>query len=944
MTIIVGLILIILNFLLLVYRYGYALYHVQEIILSVNFIYIIVASALPFLWWIYSTKEDMWHFYKRKKATLLLCVSNASACIVQILWTFIFDVLVVKICQIPTGRNLDAQMIFILCRLALGLSAFLAFYAIFALMRNLYENDEIRENIEVIRWQHLVDTRANKKTAYDLDILRKMEDGKKMLIYDVDRFVHMFILGSSGTGKTSSTITPAIICDFDQKVSNREKRIPLLSKFMKEGRGVVYKKEKRQLEEYDIIPTNTENKETLEKIRDQYPDVGATVMAPDNSLNVDVIKLAEVRDIVVNVIDPIFTYKNKNIRMKGLNPFFVQIGLEPEKRVIEIINKAQNFAEVLLAVSEIHGVGDQYFRDINSSVTTNISILCMLDANLNGRQTNIAQIQSCIADFGKLRPIVDDIQEKLHIHVIVHEVSSKKSARVDAKKPNMDQINAPDISELGSDDLVFDEIETEEEIPELWRQKGITLEQYNKMLREEGESYAENIHFALQELLGAGSEKMFDQARGLRNILQNLLMEPRVRRILSAPEESIIDFDKALANGEVTVVNTALELGPTSSTALGLFIMLSMNMAVLRRPAQNRTNHFVYIDESSQYMHPMFENMFALFRKYKVGVVMAIQSLSQMDKTDTTRYLKGVIMGAGIHIVFGRTDPDTMKYYEEIAGISHKETVQVQTSSNSEFNPNYNINSGRRKTVEEKQAVEGHQIRIRDFQEVTVFMVKKGQVLKGIHAKTSFPKKSDYRERKVLHLDLDKYAEEDPQLKFIRERNEANDNAEKIIREKYSTSQRVMNVKDEEDSIQTLPSFYGEDEKRLGNIADYDEIKQRMGAVSMLADSVNAKAYVMESEDDEDEPVATLDGALLRPRKSRSEENKKKTVQRVDKKKSERKNTVRKEDDIDFGNFLEDENTVFSDVKNEPDEEEYEDENDILAAELAKLNGERKDM
>lgn len=943
MLIIVGLILIILHFLILVYRYGYALYHVQEIIFSVNLIYIIVASALPFLWWIYSTKEDTWHFYKRKKATLILCIANSAACTVQILWTFIFDVVVVRICQIQTGRNLDAQMLFVLCRIVLGLTAFLAFYAIYATMCNLYENDEIRENIEVIRWQHLVDTRKNKRTAYDLDILRKMEDGKKMLIYDVDRFVHMFILGSSGTGKTSSTITPAIICDFDKKLSNREKRLPLLSKFMKEGRGIVYKKEKRQLDEYDIIPTNAENKEILEKIRDEYPDVGATVMAPDNSLNVDVIKLAEVREIVVNVIDPIFTYKNKNIRMKGLNPFFVQIGLEPEKRVIEIINKAQNFAEVLLAVSEIHGVGDQYFRDINSSVTTNISILCMLDANLNGRQTNIAQIQSCIADFGKLRPIVDDIQEKLHIHVIVHEVSSKKSTRVDSKKPNMDQINAPDISELSSDNLIFDEIETEEEIPALWRQKGITLEQYNKMLREEGESYAENIHFALQELLGAGSEKMFDQARGLRNILQNLLMEPRVRRILSAPEDAILDFDKALANGEITVVNTGLELGQTSSTALGLFIMLSMNMAVLRRPAQNRTNHFIYIDEASQYMHQMFENMFALFRKYKVGVVMAIQSLSQMDKTDTTRYLKGVIMGAGIHIVFGRTDPDTMKYYEEIAGISRKETVQEQTSSNSEFDPNYNINSGKRKTVEEKQAVEGHQIRIRDFQEVTVFMVKKGQVLKGIHAKTSFPKKTDYRERKVVHVNLDKYATEDPQLKYIRERSEGNDNAKKIIKDKYATSQRVMNVKNEEDSIQTLPSFYGEDEKMLNDNTDYDEIKQRIGAVSMLADSIGVNSYVTEDEDDEEETIK-LDSSLLIPRKNEKKERKINTAQRVDKKEKEINKKVQKDDDIDFYDLLEENSDASDDERKETDDEDLENENDILAAELARLDSERKDI
>ena len=836
-------------------------------------------------------------------------------------------------------------MLFILCRIVLGAVTGSLIYAVYALMRKLYENDEIRENIETVRWQHLIDTRKNKKTAYDLDILREMENGKKMLIYDVDRFVHMFILGASGTGKTSSTITPAIICDFDRKLENREKRLPLIMQFLKEGKGIAYKKPNKELDEYDIVPTSTENKEALEKIRDQYPDCGTTVMAPDNSLNVDVIKLAEARQQPVNVIDPSFTYKNKNVRVKGLNPFYVSLDLDPEKRVIEIINKAQNFKDVLLAVSEIHGTGDQYFRDINASVTVNVAILCMLDANLNGRQTNITQIQSCIADFGKLRPIVDDIQERLRMHVVVHEVSSKNnnSMRQDAKKPDMDALQSPDISEIGSDDVIYDEILSEDEIPPRYRQKGITLEEFNKMLREEGESYAEQIHFVLQELLGSGSEKMFDQARGLRNILQNLLMEPRVRRILSAPDDAIMDFDKALANGECTVINTGLELGPTSSTALGLFIMLSMKLAVLRRPTVNRTNHFIYIDEASQYMHPMYEDMFALFRKYKVGVILAIQSLSQMEKSDITRYLKGVIMGAGIHIVFGRTDPDTMKYYEEIAGITHKETIQTQTNSNSEFDENYNISSGRRKTVEDKQAVEGHQIRIKDFQEVHVFMVRKGQVLKAIHAKTSFPKDSDYANKKVTKFDFSKYSEEDPHSRYLRERSEGNANASKAVNDNFRTGQKVVNLRDEEDIIESLPSFYGIDTKDIKGSTDV--IKQRAGNINMLIDSINTSSYNSADDGSPAEDFKPLNASLLGPnRKSNVVNIQKKRIERAEKadtQKRSKKPAPRDDDNLDFDELLSG-GTEYEDSIPEPEIEEELDEMAILQAEIAKLNGERR--
>lgn len=933
-----GFALLVLNLLLLIYRYGYAMYNVQEIIFSNNLLYILIAGLLPFLWWVYSTKEDFWHFYNRKKKTLALCILNASLCVIQTLWTLTFDVVVVRICKIPTGRNLDAQMLFILCRIVLGAVVGVLLFAIYSLMKRLYENDEIRENIETVRWQHLVDTRKNKRTAYDLDILKKMEDGKKMLIYDVDRFVHMFILGASGTGKTSSTLTPAIICDFDKKIENREKRMPQIMKFLKEGKGVVYKKADKELDEYDIVPTNTENKEELEKIRDEFPDCGTTVMAPDNSLNVDIIKLAEARKITVNVIDPSFSYKNKNVRIKGLNPFYVQIGLDPEQRVIEIVNKAQNFAEVLLAVSEIHGVGDQYFRDINSSVTTNVAILCMLHANLNGKQTNITQIQSCIADFGKLQKIVDDIQESLRIKVIVTPPASKNnSMRQDAKRPDNDTIRTSDDDELVSDNIIFDEVVSEDEIPAEYRQRGMTVEQYNKQLREEGESYAEHIHFVLQELLGSGSEYMFQQARGLRNILQNLLMEPRIRRILSAPEDALIDFDKALANGEVTVINTGLELGPTSSTALGLFIMLSLKMAVLRRPAVNRTNHFIYIDEASQYMHPMYEDMFALFRKYKVGVVLAIQSLSQMDKTDTTRYLKGVIMGAGIHIVFGRTDPDTMKYYEEIAGITHKETIQTQTNSNSEFDENYNISSGRRKTIEDKQAVEGHEIRIRDFQEVTVFMVKKGQVLKGIHAKTSFPKPSDYSEKRVTKYDLTPYSEEDPQARYIRERSEGNKAANKELNDSYRTNQRVVNLRDEDDVVSTLPSFTGIDTKQIKGTSDV--IKQRAGNINMMLDSINTSSYSASvDEDDGDEPFTPLNASLLGPhRNNKVIELEKKKVERAESKKQAPEPQIKKNEDMDLDELLSDNPFEEPDDTMPVEDDDDNDEVAVLQAEYEKL-------
>ncbi|WP_026653599.1 TraM recognition domain-containing protein [Butyrivibrio proteoclasticus] len=932
LPIIIGFIMLCLNMLLLTYRYGYAMYNVQEVVFTTSPIYILIASVLPVIWWLYSTKEDTFNFYDRKKLTLKLVIANATMCVGQTIWTFVFDTLVFKICKIPTGRNLDAKMLFILCRLALiGVTGLFA-YAIFAIVRRVKENEEIVENIENIRWQQLFDTRKNKDVAFDLNILRDMKTGKPILIKENDRFVHTFTLGNSGTGKTSSTFIPAIICDLNTKLRNMSKRVPLEMKFVKEGKGKAYKNGNGVSTEYDVV-AKKEYADELEQIRKKYPDCGITVMAPNNAMNKDIIKLAAARNMKVNVLDPAVNYKNKNVRMVGLNPFYVEPGLDKEQRQIYIKNKAQTFAEVLLAVNDIQGKGgDPYFRGINESVTTNAAVMCMLYAVLNGKQTNITQIQSVISDFGKLKPIIEDIEDKLHMKVIVHELETKSNQRKDNKRDmDRDDIQEPVFDEDATDDIIFYPLTDESEIPEEYREQGVTLDEYSELLKREAEGYAENIHFVKQELLGAGAEKMFEQARGLRNILSNLLLDVRVKRALSAPEENLLDFDKAFARGEITLINTAIEFGAQSSTALGLFILLLMKLAVVRRPAENRMNHFVYIDEAAQYMHPVYEDMFALYRQYRLSANIAIQSLSQFKKNATTQYLRDVIMGSGVHIVFGRVSPEEMKIYEQMAGIEHKESIQTSINSNSELDVNYNVTKSKRRTVEDKSAVAGDKIRMRGFQEVTVYAIDEGRVLKGKHAKTTFPKPSDFKDQNVPDYSFDKYSVDGPSKGRVIEMPKANKTAKEDMK-KYKTSQQVHNYRNEDDAIETLPLNNLED---IQSLASDDVVKQRLGNASMLLANVDIRRSYSSDSDIEEEPIEILNPSLLAANKEKVSDNK---VVRIDKmpnssKKKQPKSKI-------------DENTDFSDFFNEDNDNDSADttEEDALDELLAELNGERRSI
>ena len=100
--------------------------------------------------------------------------------------------------------------------------------------------------------------------------------------------------------------------------------------------------------------------------------------------------------------------------------------------------------------------------------------------------------------------------------------------------------------------------------------------------------------------------------------MDNLLRLPGVKSILCNRYNNI-NFDEALRNGEVTLVCTRRgDLGRTSHRAFGLFFILSMQNAVLRRPGNESTRvpYFLYIDEFPEFICRSTDAMFTMFRKY----------------------------------------------------------------------------------------------------------------------------------------------------------------------------------------------------------------------------------------------------------------------------------------------------------------------------------------
>ena len=150
--------------------------------------------------------------------------------------------------------------------------------------------------------------------------------------------------------------------------------------------------------------------------------------------------------------------------------------------------------------------------------------------------------------------------------------------------------------------------------------------------------------------------------------LDNILRLPGVKNILCNRNDNI-DFDKALENGEITLVCTRRgDLGRTTHRAFGLFFILSMQNAVLRRAGNenSRIPHFLYIDEFPDFICKDTEAIFTLYRKYKVAAAITAQNLSQLEgNVPDMKYKETILSNCANKIFVGNGTPEDLEWWEK---------------------------------------------------------------------------------------------------------------------------------------------------------------------------------------------------------------------------------------------------------------------------------------
>ena len=157
-----------------------------------------------------------------------------------------------------------------------------------------------------------------------------------------------------------------------------------------------------------------------------------------------------------------------------------------------------------------------------------------------------------------------------------------------------------------------------------------------------------------------GLDQTEKDAHFIATRLENLLRAPKIRNILCNRHNNI-NFDDALANGEVTFLCTRRgDSGKVGHKAFGLFFLISMQHAVLSRPGNenSRIPHFLYIDEFADFLSKDTETMFTMYRKYKVATTISAQSISQFGSlSDKEKFNSVVLANCGSKVYTGGSTP-----------------------------------------------------------------------------------------------------------------------------------------------------------------------------------------------------------------------------------------------------------------------------------------------
>ncbi len=639
------------------------------------------------------TVYDYWNTQVRAR-TYLIALTCVLAVTLASVWYKLSYAIVVPLLLLPEPNEYvtGAKWMFLIRILTIFPTVLLTFACIRGFVKITWDEFVLSE-IEEFRLLEHLDLRKNKRFQYDITFLKTKFNGSRFVITEVQRFLHMIITGVTGTGKSSMVLEPMFNDDMKRRCRNEDKMISLAVKLLEKGKAYLNRRVEGR-HDFDLsalTPTDEKAAKEIEKIGLTYRKIGYTALCPDSSMNDHYAKLAMAKGIDVNIVDPEYDEKTGKWK-KGLKGFN-PLYISPN---VPAEDRESVIAERAVLVAEI-------LTKLNALKGEGDPYF----VGLNRTVTESIAI-TLLLTFPKMvgrQPNLVDIQ------LCINDFNRLKPYFTALKAINKDM---------------------------------------------DGHPFTFVCDFVGRHLLGEGQKDMNAQAKGLQMLVNEFLTQNRVRFLLCAPDDATIDMDEMLLKGQITVVNYAINLPEVVSTGFGLFFVLSFINATMRRGGNENTRipHVFVVDELARCLHPDFEMLISLARKYRVSFVGAIQELAQFDKSPVTRYMEEVALGGcAHHIVFGRCGIKEMERYSKLAGKGweHKEIETVSQTAITTDNPSYSYST--RTQLEEVDNLSGTDIHNKHFKECTVFTTRMGAPVEPFFAKVNFLEKSDYNTLKRKKYD-----------------------------------------------------------------------------------------------------------------------------------------------------------------------------------------------
>lgn len=461
-------------------------------------------------------------------------------------------------------------------------------------------------------WDYKGISLADKKSGHgpyscDVYVCSDKETGKKITFPESKRYQSLLVCGGSGSGKTSLVFEPMMARDLERKYFFTEMSKEMGFTALKTGIAVLTKPYNNDYLNKNFSLTMLTPKSEKESVYKTYMKKMLLSSSPD--------------------------YIYKNIGVTYVTPDYDSIAHMTD--VCKNFHIGYNLIDP--SDSESNGLNPFVYDDpLKVAITISSILNCMHNrAHASNEKKESYQVDTSSQAVENLAILLSEMYPRIH----------------EGALPNLEDV----YKMLSNFDLV-------EKMCEILKTNHNLEERYASQL-----VYFEK-HFYKDGKKRAETEKAVAPAIVE---LETLLRIPGVKNVLCNRHQNI-NCDELLAEGGITFVCTRRgDIGAPAHKAFGLFFLISMQNAILRRPGNesNRVPNFMYIDEFPDFICKETEAMFTMYRKYKVGTIISAQNLAQLETKELgLNYRQTILANTASKIFTGIGIPEDLKWWSEEFG------------------------------------------------------------------------------------------------------------------------------------------------------------------------------------------------------------------------------------------------------------------------------------